>query len=85
MKVIVTVALLPGVMILFPSLYFNILVALVKVIGIHLYLSYILHREKILLATKLARKMESVFGEKGRVHFNVGINPPVSRDIQRTA
>ena len=31
-----------------------------------------LHKEKILLATKLARKMESIFGEKGRVHFNVG-------------
>jgi len=31
-----------------------------------------LHREKILLATKLARKVESVFGEKGRIHFNVG-------------
>jgi 4-aminobutyrate aminotransferase-like enzyme len=31
-----------------------------------------LHKEKILLATKLARKVESVFGEKGRIHFNVG-------------
>ncbi len=31
-----------------------------------------LHKEKILLATKLARKMEAVFGDKGRVHFNVG-------------
>jgi 4-aminobutyrate aminotransferase/(S)-3-amino-2-methylpropionate transaminase len=31
-----------------------------------------LHKEKILLATKLARKMEAIFGEKGRVHFNVG-------------
>jgi len=31
-----------------------------------------LHREKILLATKLARKVEEVFGEKGRIHFNVG-------------
>lgn len=31
-----------------------------------------LHKEKILLATKLARKVESLFGEKGRIHFNVG-------------
>jgi len=31
-----------------------------------------LHKEKILLAAKMARKVESVFGEKGRVHFNVG-------------
>ena len=31
-----------------------------------------LHREKILLATKLARKAEAAFGEKGRIHFNVG-------------
>jgi len=31
-----------------------------------------LHREKIELAAMLARKVESVFGEKGRIHFNVG-------------
>ncbi len=31
-----------------------------------------LHKEKILLAAKLARKVEAVFGEKGRIHFNVG-------------
>ncbi len=31
-----------------------------------------LHKEKILLAAKLARKVEKVFGEKGRIHFNVG-------------
>ena len=31
-----------------------------------------LHKEKILLAAKLARKVESIFGEKGRIHFNVG-------------
>jgi hypothetical protein len=36
--VVVIVALLPGVIILFP----NILVALVKVMGIHLHLSHIL-------------------------------------------
>ena len=31
-----------------------------------------LHKEKIQLAAKLARKVESIFGEKGRIHFNVG-------------
>ena len=31
-----------------------------------------LHKEKILLAARLARKVESIFGEKGRIHFNVG-------------
>ncbi len=31
-----------------------------------------LHREKIELAALIARDMESKFGEKGRVHFNVG-------------
>ena len=31
-----------------------------------------LHKEKIILATKLARKFEKVFGVKGRIHFNVG-------------
>ena len=31
-----------------------------------------LHKEKILLATKLARKVDQVWGEKGRIHFNVG-------------
>ena len=31
-----------------------------------------LHQEKILLATRLARKVQSIFGEKGRIHFNVG-------------
>ena len=31
-----------------------------------------LHKEKILLAAMLARKVEAVFGEKGRIHFNVG-------------
>ena len=31
-----------------------------------------LHKEKILVAAKLARKAEAVFGEKGRIHFNVG-------------
>ena len=31
-----------------------------------------LHKEKILLATKLARRVEQAFGEQGRIHFNVG-------------
>ncbi len=31
-----------------------------------------LHEEKILLAEKIARRMEATFTEKGRVHFNVG-------------
>jgi len=31
-----------------------------------------LHREKILLAARLARRVETSFGEKGRIHFNVG-------------
>ena len=31
-----------------------------------------LHEEKILLATKLAQRMEMTFETKGRVHFNVG-------------
>ena len=31
-----------------------------------------LHEEKILLATKLAQRMEMTFETKGRIHFNVG-------------
>ena len=31
-----------------------------------------LHEEKILVATKLAQKMERTYETKGRVHFNVG-------------
>ncbi len=31
-----------------------------------------LHKEKILLATKLAERIEMTFEEKGRIHFNVG-------------
>lgn len=31
-----------------------------------------LHKEKILLATLIARETEKRFGDKGRVHFNVG-------------
>jgi 4-aminobutyrate aminotransferase/(S)-3-amino-2-methylpropionate transaminase len=31
-----------------------------------------LHREKIELATRIAQRIEKTWGEKGRVHFNVG-------------
>lgn len=31
-----------------------------------------LHAEKVLLSEKLAKSVEAAFGEKGRVHFNVG-------------
>ncbi|MBN2108134.1 MAG: aminotransferase class III-fold pyridoxal phosphate-dependent enzyme, partial [Deltaproteobacteria bacterium] len=31
-----------------------------------------LHREKIELAAALARRIEKTFGQKGRIHFNVG-------------
>lgn len=34
--------------------------------------SQYLHREKIQLAAKIAQETESRFGQKGRVHFNVG-------------
>lgn len=34
--------------------------------------SQFLHREKILLAKAIAQRVESRFGSKGRVHFNVG-------------
>lgn len=34
--------------------------------------SQYLHREKVELAAKLAQHMEKKFGEKGRIHFNVG-------------
>ena len=34
--------------------------------------SQYLHKEKILLATALAQENEKRFGEKGRIHFNVG-------------
>ena len=34
--------------------------------------SQYLHKEKILLAAGIARETEKRFGEKGRVHFNVG-------------
>ena len=31
-----------------------------------------IHKEKILLASRIAQRMEQTFEEKGRVHFNVG-------------
>ena len=31
-----------------------------------------LHEERVLLATKLAQRIEKTFGVKGRIHFNVG-------------
>lgn len=34
--------------------------------------SQYLHKEKILLTTVLAKQFEAKFGEKGRIHFNVG-------------
>ena len=34
--------------------------------------SQYLHQEKIELATRIARRIEETWGEKGRVHFNVG-------------
>ncbi len=37
----------------------------------HLACQY-LHKEKILLAAKLAERAKSTFGEEGRIHFNVG-------------
>jgi len=49
MNVVIVVVIVALLLRVFPSLYFSILVALVKVIGIHLHLSHIfLHWEKIL-------------------------------------
>ena len=36
-----------------------------------------LHEEKILLAEKIAKNIEKTFGEKGRVHFNIGGQLPL--------
>ena len=41
-----------------------------------------LHKEKILLATKIARSMERIFETKGRVHFNVGGSAAVEDSIK---
>ncbi len=41
-----------------------------------------LHEEKILLATKLAQRVELAFEEKGRVHFNVGGSQAVEDSLK---
>lgn len=44
--------------------------------------SQYLHREKIELATRLAQLTEARFGEKGRVHFNVGGSQAVEDSLK---
>ena len=44
--------------------------------------SQYLHREKIELATLIARDAEQKFGEKGRVHFNVGGSQAVEDSLK---
>jgi 4-aminobutyrate aminotransferase/(S)-3-amino-2-methylpropionate transaminase len=44
--------------------------------------SQYLHREKIELAARLARGAEQKFGEKGRVHFNVGGSQAVEDSLK---
>jgi 4-aminobutyrate aminotransferase / (S)-3-amino-2-methylpropionate transaminase / 5-aminovalerate transaminase len=44
--------------------------------------SQYLHREKIELATVIARDAEKKFGEKGRVHFNVGGSQAVEDSLK---
>jgi len=41
-----------------------------------------LHEEKIALATKLAERAEMTFGEKGRIHFNVGGSTAVEDSLK---
>ncbi len=41
-----------------------------------------LHREKVELAEKIARSIERLFGEKGRVHFNVGGSQAVEDSLK---
>lgn len=41
-----------------------------------------LHKEKILLAAKIAQRMELAFEEKGRVHFNVGGSAAVEDSLK---
>lgn len=41
-----------------------------------------LHKEKILLAAKIAKKCQEVFKEKGRVHFNVGGSAAVEDSLK---
>ena len=44
--------------------------------------SQYLHREKIELAARLARKIEATFGQKGRIHFNVGGSQAVEDSLK---
>ena len=41
-----------------------------------------LHSEKVELAEKIAKSMERLFGEKGRVHFNVGGSQAVEDSLK---
>ena len=41
-----------------------------------------LHEEKIRLASGLARRAEQTFGEKGRIHFNVGGSSAVEDSLK---
>jgi len=41
-----------------------------------------LHEEKVLLAEKLARRIERTFEEKGRIHFNVGGSQAVEDSLK---
>ncbi len=41
-----------------------------------------LHEEKVLLAEKIAKSVERLFGEKGRVHFNVGGSQAVEDSLK---
>ncbi|MBI3315799.1 MAG: aminotransferase class III-fold pyridoxal phosphate-dependent enzyme, partial [Candidatus Omnitrophica bacterium] len=41
-----------------------------------------LHEEKVTLAEKIAKSMERLFGEKGRVHFNVGGSQAVEDSLK---
>jgi 4-aminobutyrate aminotransferase-like enzyme len=44
--------------------------------------SQYLHREKIELATKIAKRTEATFGLKGRIHFNVGGSQSVEDSLK---
>jgi 4-aminobutyrate aminotransferase/(S)-3-amino-2-methylpropionate transaminase len=44
--------------------------------------SQYLHREKIELATRIGKRIERTFGEKGRVHFNVGGSQAVEDSLK---
>ena len=44
--------------------------------------SQYLHREKIELATRISQRIETTFGTKGRVHFNVGGSQAVEDSLK---